>query len=642
MTNDYKENLLKYLTGNASNESKSNTPFLATTESNANSEIQTILSGFTYGYRVLDVLDCQNGYFVAYGNYSSSSGLSYNKGFLLILNSQMKPLEVLTQYNTGTAFGQFYKLRIDESGQLYGVDYSSSQFRVILLNNVSVKLPNQEHFVARLRNSYFFQGDIADCQGILDCVKSTQSAKYFICGRDSSTEILLATEFQINVGSANTWTDYTNSISLLFLIYLSTLIYYDDNDNVIVNIYFYDDVDPHPLYQIKNSGTTLTLSTILSSVDNYQVSNSTQLLTVDLLPIRANQFYLTITSLYRSTNTYIGLKTWLYDNGEINAVYTTNTTSYTSQQTPSGYIYPIIKSKLVGITPILTWGWSRSLTSNTNVFDYYITFLNSDVTILINTDIKVDRDKLNLESILAMSNTYNLFQFYLYYKDNTSGNQYLSESKVVYNENNYNGQTYLNKNSIAPMQGLLYDDNNTLIYARNMYNKKVFSNQTISTINEPNSMLNDIGIDTKDLYSETNTKIATENVGITKNIYEDLYINFISSITMQNQNTNIYIDNLSGATRLNTSSSKFLDYDKAKANKIRVTYDDDTYYITGASCTITDNVGTYTIGVHVPSDKNIKTIDIMSHDEVTIYQTIENLNLENNKYYIITQDVYVV
>ena len=48
------------------------------------------------------------------------------------------------------------------------------------------------------------------------------------------------------------------------------------------------------------------------------------------------------------------------------------------------------------------------------------------------------------------------------------------------------------------------------------------------------------------------------------------------------------------------------------------------------------------IGIHVPNDKNISKIEIISNDELTTYQTINNLNLENNKYYIITQDVYVV
>ena len=637
MTNDYKENLLKYLTGNAINEGKSTTPFYTDTETNNNTEIATIMSSIS-NYQISEVIDAPNGYFIAYGRYGADN--TDYKGFLLILDSQMNPLELLTQYNTGTDFGQFFKLRVDEQGQLYGIDYYNNNFRVILLNNVSVKLPNQEHFVARLRNSYYLQGDVAEIQGVLDCVKSTQSAKYFICGRDSSTELLLATEFQINVGSTNTWTNYTNSVSLAFLIYLSTLIYYDENDNVVLNIYFQDDTENNPIWQVKNNGTTITMSKVINSLYDYVVPNSTQLLRVDLLPIRANRFYFTVTSVFRDSLTYLGLKTWLYDNGEITNVFTTRSTASSTQASPSGYLYPEIKSKLVGTTPILTWCWVRDL-DQPIYYDFLIAFLDTDVPILIDTDIECDWLGAVTKGMIAMSNTYNLYQIYFYSRKQVD-NWFLNKSKIVYNENNYNGQPYGNSNSVSPSQALLYDENNKLIFARNLYNKKAFSNQTISTINVPNSMLNEIPIGLKELYSETNTKLDSDSVPLEKNIYEDLYLNFISSIYMQNQNTDDYIDNLNGATRLNTSSSKFLDYDEAKASKIRVTYDDGNFYITGASCSITNNVGTYTIGVHVPSDRNIETIEIMSYDENTVYQTITNLNLENNKYYIITQDVYVV
>ena len=642
MTNDYKENLLKYLTGNVEVESKSDTPFVMSTENNEDNSIHDFYSQIIVPHEK-GVVECDNGYYIAYGTCSSSISSTYDdRGYLLILDSQMTPLELLTQYDTGTYFSPFFKLRVDEQGQIYGVDYSSSQFRVILLNNVSVKLPTQEHFVARLRNSYFFQGDIANCQGILDCVKSTTSAKYFICGRDSSTELLLATEFQINVGSTNTWTNYSNNISLLYLIYLSTLIYYDANDNVVVNIYFQDDVNDNPIWQVKKgTGETLVMNKIINSLASYEMPNSTQVLGTDILPIRADKFYLTIITLYRDTNTYYGLKTWLYDSGELTNVFTKSSTTYTTSQTPSGSLSVYIISKLVGTTPILTWSWRRSLTSSPLLHDYYITFLDTDVDIYVDTDINLKENSMFQGRTFGVSQTYNLFQIYLYYQDNNDVYN-LCETKVVYNENNYNGVSYENTNSVAPSQALLYDENNKLIFARNLYNKKAFSNQTISTINVPNSMLNDLEIGLKELYSETNTKLEDDSVSLEKNIYEDLYINFISSIYMQNQNTNDYIDNLNGATRLNTSSSKFLDYDEAKASKIRVTYDDGNFYITGASCTITDNVGTYTIGVHVPSDRNIESIEIMSYDENTVYQTITNLNLEKNKYYIITQDVYVV
>ena len=175
-----------------------------------------------------------------------------------------------------------------------------------------------------------------------------------------------------------------------------------------------------------------------------------------------------------------------------------------------------------------------------------------------------------------------------------------------------------------------------------LYNYKVYNNRSMSVLNVPNTFLNNIDITNQQLLSSTNCTLVSSMETINKNIYEDLYINFNNQITMQNQNEDNYVDNLEGAIRLNKSSNSDLDYDNAKANKIRVNYDDNTNYVTTAPNSITNNVCTYTIGVHVPSDKNIQSIEIISNDENTTYQTITNLNLENNKYYVITQDVHVV
>ena len=240
---------------------------------------------------------------------------------------------------------------------------------------------------------------------------------------------------------------------------------------------------------------------------------------------------------------------------------------------------------------------------------------------------------------------YNLYNEYIINyinRDSHDSPYYLVTYKMVYNQNNYNGLKYKDKSMLVPTQGLLFDSDNNLVFARNLYNLKVYNNQTMATINVPNNLLNNVTISNENLYSSTSYELIDNTQTINKNVYENLYINYINAITMQNRNTNDYSYNLQGSSRLNISSGKDLDYENAKATKIRVTYDDETSYITKVSSTLVNNVYRYSIGVRVPSDTNIQKIEIISNDEVTTYQTISNLNLENNKYYVITQDVHVV
>ena len=82
----------------------------------------------------------------------------------------------------------------------------------------------------------------------------------------------------------------------------------------------------------------------------------------------------------------------------------------------------------------------------------------------------------------------------------------------------------------------LYDENNNVIFARNLYNKTISDRVTQSTIEIPNNYLNDVMIARQHLISETNSiMVDTHNI-ITKNIYETLFINFINTLQMINKN----------------------------------------------------------------------------------------------------------
>ena len=50
----------------------------------------------------------------------------------------------------------------------------------------------------------------------------------------------------------------------------------------------------------------------------------------------------------------------------------------------------------------------------------------------------------------------------------------------------------------------------------------------------------------------------------------------------------------------------------------------------------------YSFAIFVPTAKSIENIQLISNDENTIYQTIDTSNLEQEKFYLITQDVKVI
>lgn len=156
-------------------------------------------------------------------------------------------------------------------------------------------------------------------------------------------------------------------------------------------------------------------------------------------------------------------------------------------------------------------------------------------------------------------------------------------------------------------------------------------------------MLNDIDIEQQDLLGETNGTLITNTDTIQKNIYEDLFINFYNTLTMQNQNTQEYITNLNGATRINSSISQIMDYDNAKIGKIRINYNDDTNLVKtiNPASRVSQFVYQFSFNVYVPTGKNVISIELISEDENTTYQTITGLNLENSKSYKITQNVEI-
>lgn len=637
MTNDYKENLLEYLTGNIAQGISSATPMYAEVTTSDYSDNPTGLGSL--------VVRCKDGQ----GNYNGLD-LYYSHGgnkISLVDSKDMTIIKTFTSFASGTPFGTFLNIEVDEVGNAYGLDYivqnGVNVYRIILLNNISEIPKGYNDYQVILRNSYYVQGysagDDINPQYETFLAKSTQSATYYFALQEGTGSLIMPSLFQINVGAENTWTRLPDVLFNFGDVDIGN-IYFDNSDQPIAE---YIGTERYDNDWTINKATTIGdseptyIDLVTNVIRDYYHSPINEVTNFDitLYSNYNNNFYFALVGVIPSGSQYVSkMDIYSYVNGDIVLLDEKISPSGGSTIAPYNIRGKVVNGLFMYLTPQYKSG---------SVYNLCFSMVGREVkeNFFIKTNIENSWSSLAIKRY-GVYNLYNEYIINYINRDSNDSPYYLVTYKMVYNQNNYNGLKYKDKKMLVPTQGLLFDSDNNLVFARNLYNLKVYNNQTMATINVPNNLLNNVTISEENLYSSTSYELIDNTQTINKNVYENLYINFINAITMQNRNTNDYSYNLQGSSRLNISSSKDLDYENAKATKIRVTYDDNTSYTTGASSTLVNNVYRYSIGVHVPSDTNIQKIEIISNDEVTTYQTISNLNLENNKYYVITQDVHVV
>ena len=241
--------------------------------------------------------------------------------------------------------------------------------------------------------------------------------------------------------------------------------------------------------------------------------------------------------------------------------------------------------------------------------------------------------------LFMVQKQFNLYNFFIQASDT------VYSVDQIYNSLNYNGADYQALNSMIPNSATL-SNNGVVIFARNLYNRIVNENTTIATLNVPNNFINDITIDNESLYGETNSLLVDNDDNLQTNIYEELMINFVNTLIMSNENDiNNKILNQIGATRLNNSISQTNDYNNCKITKYKINYSDNTSTIAtikGNEITRLRGSVRYSFAIFVPTTKSIENIQLISNDENTVYQTIDTSNLEQEKFYLITQDVKVI
>ena len=614
MTEDFKEKLLKYLTGNIVEESGTDTPtYQPIQEYMNNLDIYIRNELDTNSYTIENVYQSKtNSNIVLLGNNSGTS-------FIIVLNEKLLPLACITKFSSDVNFKYFTGLNVDENGYFYCIEADNSTKRFLMLNNIAVADTTGEYMV-KIRRSYSVPSSVnlySSSYVVTKIIKAIGQSIYLILNTNGSTRYI--TKLTVNVGIENEWVDIlmngVNGVDQWASI--------DSEGNVLlktinpgystgayqygIGVYFY------------NNGTESTQTYTDTTISGLEVRRANGIIlneTTAYVSYKVSDTNHTYTKyMINMVNLVTGTITNIYEETDVYGVYAGDLNPILFQNVNGTILFKItvVTDLTQGLFKIVAGRignnvYSFDLKTNLTIQNYYADFF------------------------IATQN-FNLLQYMVQFGDN------VYYRKEVFNPLGYNGGEYETINCLVPSTSRIYDGNGDLVFARNLYNKSVNGNTTVSTVEIPNTFLNDSIIGTKELYGETNILLSYDINEITKNIYESLDINFFNTLTMVNANTQNEIINIVGASRLNNSVSNTVDYASAKASKIRINYQDGDTLIQNISIpTITNGIATYTFNIYV--EKTITNIDILSNDTNTIYQTIEgNFNIGST--YTITQDVRV-
>lgn len=617
MTEDFKKIVLKYMLGQLDEQQPSsnlNWSDLKTTQNNLYTYLQEFFNGDNWSITgTLQGNSTTNplGFTVLYGFYGLAGE---TKGFLTILDEKFNPLSTLTSYNTGTDFYEFYALNVDEDGNFYGIDRTDTQYRFVLLNNFLVKTPSSDYQVI-LRNSYFLPNtyQVQNVSIIRKVLKRVGHSTYlipFLLGQGLVSGYPTVLEFTINVGSENNWVAHQSNTNF---------------SNAIISDLTFNYID-----DVLNFKLALQDYSTSKSLEVQFDGNSYSIKTFD---INAEILYLNYNDAYASKSIYETNKITYciykvnYNTYSLDNVYTYENDGYSDygmQDVQGAYLFKnqneLFAEIIIGDDSTHeTYSYKILKIVGSEVYEKELGSFSNGALYL---------------NLFFVSKQYNLYSYYIQ-SQNT-----VYQVNQIYNELNYNGDSYEDINSLFPNTGNLYSDNQ-LIFSRGLYNKVVNGNTTTSTIEVPNTLLNDTNITSEELVSHTSTSLVKENQSISKNIYELLYINFINSLIVQNRNSSSYQDMPTIASALNQSICSTLNYDDIKLTKWRITFSDNSTKI-GTLTTTKVSDYAYNLKFIFYTSKDIKSIELISNDENVVYLTINELNLSLNKIYKISQNVEVI
>ena len=656
MTDEFKQTLFDYLIGKLPNEKGTTEEIFKEINEISRDEWVDFLpnGGIWTSMRIEGLIapsENTSNFTVLYGGYYNVNAKENSSGFIYLLNEEFKPIKLYETYSNGTKLRYIQQMQVSSDGNFFAVDdavYSydneqdvqTSQKRFIMLNNFTQQINND--YILTLQKSYIFPSNYFNfyCKYL---TKNPNSSHYFLVGARANNignsldyDAVGCIDLKINVGSENEWKFQSTplNISNEGIVYGGAVATFDSNDNVTFKIIATGTSNslnqPIYLYSQNYSESSWNRKTITSKglyIDSIVSNNQCYFINHDIV-----YFVLSNEAWGNSgviEDKYIGLYKYTISNNKLEEVFL---------------------EKLGEADHIYTRGIYLSVNNN----ELYILYCKDDDQDGIG-DFYYFRYKNKWNpKLIAQQKPFRYKSEYFFVKSNfnlvssfitkttfteTYWNQIMI--KENYNSSNYNGEPYINTNSLISNSAEIYSEEN-LVFARNLYNKTINNNTTVSTVEIPNTYLNGIDLTSKNLLSQTNlTMIADANV-IQKNIYETVFLNFINVLQVADRNNATQVLNQEASTYLNSAINTDGSYDNAKLyNKVIINYQDGSNKeVSYDKENITKTSTVIAFGLYI--DKLINNAEIVSNDKTITYQTIDLSSLELNKYYAIRQKMEVV
>ena len=647
MTEDYKKQLINYITDLLQIENPKSKDFdiksITNTNYNDNEWISYIneLKSLGNGIVLNGILYTEKyDFLIGYGAYASNNK-SY--GFLLYFDKNLNPIKLITETSTGTLLRGILFLEFDEeNNRIYGITSDRATYNTsttaenyfVYFNNLFLKT-NGEYKVIL---NYSYKVSSINGRRIIQMIKQPGSSNYLlVCCNYTSNNTSSIIEIQINVGESNIvnkW-DLTSS----YFLYGAYIKY--DNDNPLFYIICYDGTN---FRKATKNGSSISYSTL--STDTTINSNVTMFIQPNYKAINENNIYYVYTEETTSgTNTTYITTLYKYNGNSIETIYKTEASTVSSNVMKDVPWLNIVKD--TDNTLYLLKYLSNEAQNTTNIKILNLTknnVISDDKWINIGTYENIYRNNIfNQKTVLIRNyNICNIFTFSGYFTQAVGISDTINGFQVNIQNlspiNGYTGNPYIDVNVLSPYYTNLYS-NGSLVFSRNLYNISKQNNMTMSSVEIPNTYLNDTTITTNDLISETNFKMNSDNTQWTKNIYEVVDLNFLNTISVIDEDTNTSY--MQSAIKINDAitDGTLTDYQNTPCTKYRINYTDTTTSVDNISWTNIDDTHKETeITIYV--DKAITSIDFISSDESTIYLTIP-LQVDVGKYYTINQKIKI-
>ena len=646
MTEDTKKNILNYITNNITTTSPSTAEVIKEVVRNNDEWDSYIEVGFT----ITDFISPNENYSgigVIYGGYEVNS---VGKGFILLVDQNFNPIKLFTQYDNGTDLRFIQKMAQSDDNTFYMIDDTSyyslptsspsttSEKRFIMLNNFTALDNMKNDYVLTFRTSYILQGTNSNfmCKKL---AKNPNSAHYIMVGFNGVFNIK-AIELKIEVGQPNDWSSYQTTNRYNFG---DCIIDFNSDDQARVRGTVSEMSSPfQKIYKLYKNYANQVLGTELMYTSTYPINmvdckftdfnhcylvndtqdmyyvNDTNQDAVELYGI--DYLNNTVSKIYSNINARVDVYYgWKYERIYISAcngdIYVANAVNSEPNPFFSGprpiYFY---------FQRLVNDSWSPN-----SIITIEDDFMYDDRQLILMTKQNFNYFVGTILNIQATGSYSEYFFRYIQVKEN-------------YNPLNYNGAEYIDYNSAVPKQAEVYSDG-SLVFARNLYNFTINENQSNATVVVPNTYLNNINLDAQDLLSETNTEIVNNNNTVIKNIYETLYLNFINTIDVIDEDANIVYPESAVYINNNINTGTQINCEATAITKAKITTENNSNIINITWTPIDDTNQETSFSIYV--GEPILKIELISDDETTSYMTIDTSSIDVGNFYTISQKIRI-